>query len=446
MAEYNTMYSQARYYDIVFNRDVSREVEFVTALYRRQTGRDLESVLELACGPGYHARAFARRGVRAVGLDLREEMIDFARAEAGKETGDLDWLAGDMRDFRLSKPVSVALSMFDAIDCLLTNDEIIRHFRAVATNLEPSGMYFLENTHPRDCSPYRYGDFQYHGERDGCEVTITWAVNHPAVNPLTQVIRPEVQVLVREKGSSHLFTDQASERFLSAQEISALVELSGAFTICGWYGDFDLNQPFDNTPASRRMIAVLQKRGAYAEGESQYFSPRLEVRLNPDKGGHSVYAREAIRAGELLAIWSGRIITGEMLPPSAQRQHRQPLQIEENLYIIPDCSSELAEYFCHSCEPNAGMSGQIALVALRDIGPGEEVCYDYATSDGSPYDEFECECGAPGCRERVTGEDWRRPELQARYAGYFSPYLQRRIDQLSANRIRRRLWQRRPVK
>ena len=30
----------------------------------------------------------------------------------------------------------------------------------------------------------------------------------------------------------------------------------------------------------------------------------------------------------------------------------------------------------------------------------------------------------------MTGHDWKRPELWARYAGYFSAYLQRRIDRL----------------
>jgi hypothetical protein len=30
----------------------------------------------------------------------------------------------------------------------------------------------------------------------------------------------------------------------------------------------------------------------------------------------------------------------------------------------------------------------------------------------------------------VTGSDWALPELQKRYKGYFSPYLQRRIDRI----------------
>jgi hypothetical protein len=77
------------------------------------------------------------------------------------------------------------------------------------------------------------------------------------------------------------------------------------------------------------------------------------------------------------------------------------------------------------------MCGQIMLVALKDIDPGDEVCYDYAMCDGSQVDEFKCCCGSEFCRGRVSGQDWMLPELQARYRGYFSPYLARRIRQLS---------------
>jgi len=83
--------------------------------------------------------------------------------------------------------------------------------------------------------------------------------------------------------------------------------------------------------------------------------------------------------------------------------------------------------FNHSCNPNSGLSGQITLIAIREIERDEEVCFDYAMSDSSDYDEFECHCGQPNCRKKITGRDWKLPELQGRYRDYFSPYLQRRI-------------------
>jgi hypothetical protein len=65
---------------------------------------------------------------------------------------------------------------------------------------------------------------------------------------------------------------------------------------------------------------------------------------------------------------------------------------------------------------------------MRDIEPGEEVTIDYAMVDGDPRDDFECLCGSPVCRHTVTGNDWMLPDLQKRYAGYFSPYLKHRIE------------------
>jgi hypothetical protein len=91
---------------------------------------------------------------------------------------------------------------------------------------------------------------------------------------------------------------------------------------------------------------------------------------------------------------------------------------------------EPSDCFNHSCDPNVGLTGQIGLIAMRDIEPGEEVCLDYAMCDGSAYDEFDCQCGSLNCRGRITGEDWKRAELWERYEGYFSPYLQRRIAAL----------------
>ncbi|MCX6049124.1 MAG: SET domain-containing protein-lysine N-methyltransferase [Chloroflexi bacterium] len=168
---------------------------------------------------------------------------------------------------------------------------------------------------------------------------------------------------------------------------------------------------------------------------SAYLSPKLEVRTHPEKGGVGGFAREFIQAGELLAVWCGEIVTWEKLCQLSQARKQRSIQVEEALYLISLEPDEPADCINHCCEPNAGLDGQIILRAMRDITPGEEVCFDYAMSDGSPYDEFECTCGAKNCRHWITGEDWRRPELQRKYANWFSPYLRRRIEQLAPERI-----------
>ena len=163
-----------------------------------------------------------------------------------------------------------------------------------------------------------------------------------------------------------------------------------------------------------------------------HLSPKLEARPFPEKGGFAVHAREPIAKGELLVLWGGRIIAESELDFDIPHFTQRVLQIEEGLYIIQPEPLEPSDYFNHSCTPNAGFSGQISLIAMRDIDVDEEVCFDYAMCDGSPYDEFICSCGSPDCRGEVTGEDWKRPELRERYAGYYSSYLQRRIEMLDA--------------
>ena len=159
-----------------------------------------------------------------------------------------------------------------------------------------------------------------------------------------------------------------------------------------------------------------------------FLSRKVEARAAPGKGGWGVFVRKPIRAGEIVGAWGGEIRTAEELSRLPNDIKRHSVQVEEGYYQIALPPYEPAEYINHSCDPTVGMAGQITLVALRDLEPGEEICLDYAMCDGSPYAEFDCACGSSLCRGRVTGEDWRRPELQVRYRGFFSPYLQRRID------------------
>jgi hypothetical protein len=159
-----------------------------------------------------------------------------------------------------------------------------------------------------------------------------------------------------------------------------------------------------------------------------YLSDKIEMRTLPDKGGYGIFALCPIQKDEVLTVWGGSVVNKEELKDLSDYQRTHGMQIEEDLFQIPLTDNDPAEMVNHSCDPNAGLLGQITLVAFRDIAAGEEICFDYAMTDSIPYDEFTCQCGSPHCRGKVTGDDWQRPDLQLRYQGYFSAYLQRRIS------------------
>ncbi len=160
-----------------------------------------------------------------------------------------------------------------------------------------------------------------------------------------------------------------------------------------------------------------------------WLTAKAEARPAGEKGFGS-FALQRIRAGETVAGFGGWVVDGTTLAGLPVYRQQRSIQVDEDLFLVSGETPEPGDMLNHSCEPNCGILGSQLLVAMRDIEPGEELSFDYAMCDASDYDEFRCYCGAPTCREIVTGSDWRDPALQAKYAGWFSSYLVRRIAAL----------------
>jgi SET domain-containing protein len=160
-----------------------------------------------------------------------------------------------------------------------------------------------------------------------------------------------------------------------------------------------------------------------------YRSPKTEVRESKIHG-RGLFAIADIAKDEVVAVKGGHIISRDQLREKVTPQLGPvEIQIDDDLFIAPLTKEEREGsmlYSNHSCDPNLGIRGEITFVAMRDIRAGEELTHDWATTDDDDY-SVQCKCGAPNCRGTLTGKDWQRPELQARYAGYFSAYLAEKI-------------------
>jgi len=160
-------------------------------------------------------------------------------------------------------------------------------------------------------------------------------------------------------------------------------------------------------------------------------SPKVEVR-DGALAGKGVFAVEPIAAGEVVAVKAGHIVGREEVWRLTAEIGDQSLQIDDDLYLSPRTAEEVdqtAIRINHSCDANVGFRGQVIYVAMRDIAVDEELCHDYAMDRTDDY-RLECRCGADACRGVVTGDDWRLPEVQARYAGFFLEYVAAKIAAL----------------
>jgi SET domain-containing protein len=167
-----------------------------------------------------------------------------------------------------------------------------------------------------------------------------------------------------------------------------------------------------------------------------YRSAKTEVRESKIHG-RGLFATADIAKDEIVAVKGGHIVDRKALREQIRPQLGPvEIQIGEELFIAPvsDEERELSMlYLNHSCDPNLGMRGEITFVAMRDIRADEELTHDWAMTDDDDY-SVECNCGEANCRQILTGKDWQRPDLQKRYAGYFSAYLARKIALLEVRR------------
>jgi hypothetical protein len=109
---------------------------------------------------------------------------------------------------------------------------------------------------------------------------------------------------------------------------------------------------------------------------------------------------------------------------------RFSIQLDDGTHIEADNGlSEAAmrvrhpwRYLNHSCDPNARIVGR-TVVALRAIRSGEQITFDYTTTEASMAEPFHCHCGAGNCLGLVRGFIHLTAAQQGDRAGRLAPHI-----------------------
>ena len=130
----------ARWYDALYaDKPYEDEAAFVDRALGEPGGR----LLDVACGTGRHAAAFARRGYDVTGIDLNDGLLEHARASVPEAR----FIAADMRALDLGETFDAVTCLFDAIGYPLTNDGVSAALRSIARHLRPQGRFAVEFLH-----------------------------------------------------------------------------------------------------------------------------------------------------------------------------------------------------------------------------------------------------------------------------------------------------------
>ena len=169
-----------------------------------------------------------------------------------------------------------------------------------------------------------------------------------------------------------------------------------------------------------------------------WIDPRIEFRTSRISG-NGMFARKSINKGDKVCIVGGIVMTdAEFAAFQAIHRNYNSIQIDDHLHLVedPEVTRTLEGSMNHSCDSSVWMEDEVTLVARQNIESGEEVTVDYAlfTTQSNWMLDTRCRCGAPDCRRIITGDDWRREDVQERYRDHFSPFINRRINRLMEGR------------
>jgi D-alanine-D-alanine ligase len=173
----------------------------------------------------------------------------------------------------------------------------------------------------------------------------------------------------------------------------------------GYEGSADYILKHDGTGQAGFLQHII------AEGISRHRRRQKLYRMKGNSiAGFGIYATRDINAKELIFKGeerSQRLVTRKYVaanwsPEEKEIFSRYAYPVSNEVFLLWDDDPSGWAPQNHSCQPNTAYEG-LNIIALRNIGEGEELTLDYASFLDEHMEPFKCRCGDPNCRGLITG-------------------------------------------
>ncbi len=144
--EPSTRYTgMARYYDLIYSKivDYSSQADYLERIIAKHKQQRPGTILDVACGTGNYTFVFAKRGWKATGIDISEEMIRIASEKVAKNANPR-FLKMDMREIALPEGFYVATVLFGGFGYLLDHLDVEKFLASVKRQLSPGALLIFE--------------------------------------------------------------------------------------------------------------------------------------------------------------------------------------------------------------------------------------------------------------------------------------------------------------
>jgi SAM-dependent methyltransferase len=218
------------YLRIYQHRDESEAERAIDLIAAHVRGRDIQAVLDLACGAGRHSKALCERWW-TVGLDLSAALLRFAR----REDPDAPYVRADMRELPFAdESFDLVVNLFTSFGYFEDDREDARVLACVNTAMKPGGTlvidFFNASEVRRNLVPY--------DERVANGITIEQS---RVITPDDRFV--EKTIRLRERGREYV----ERVRLLSAGDLERMLE-GANFDVVNCFGDYSGSSWSENSP------------------------------------------------------------------------------------------------------------------------------------------------------------------------------------------------------
>jgi SAM-dependent methyltransferase len=240
------------YYDIFYNdKNYSDEASYVNQLISADS-KNAVCILEIGCGTGKHAVAFAKYGYTVEAIDYSNEMINIASANL--YDSNILFKHGDARVYRSDANVDVVVSLFHVFSYMTSDDDVASFIQSCYENLKTEGILIFDYWY----SPavHAIGPTQRVRKIDNDD-SVIYRISDPTVfqNQSRVDVNIDIIDINKKSGSSNIISEIHPMRHFTLNEIRALV--SNKFEILHNYEWMKFS---DADEKSWAAVCVLRKK------------------------------------------------------------------------------------------------------------------------------------------------------------------------------------------
>ncbi len=226
----NVFNNYARYYDLLYkDKDYVAEAKYVSTLVQKHAPNK-NSILELGCGTGVHAKILAEMGYTLHGVDMSAEMLETARMRVSKldkkMSRKLSFTLGDIRTVRIDRKFDVIISLFHVLSYQTTNDDLMSSFATAKYHLNPGGIYIFDCWYGPAVLSEKPAVRIKRLEDEQVDVT---RIAEPVMHPNSNLVDVNYHVFIKNKSNGKMeeLKETHKMRYLFKPELEHFLQKSG---------------------------------------------------------------------------------------------------------------------------------------------------------------------------------------------------------------------------